>query len=90
MSLPLLFMPIPHFSTGADIYYFYDNGNVIQFHYNCSTTELLLGVSDQLYEVGCYPEYPSNQTFFAPKTQDAATVLCVTTTTKPNLFSGLI
>ena len=87
MSLLLSFIPIPHFSTYAQIYYFIDNGKTIIFQYNCNTTELLLGVTDQLYDVGCYPEYTTNQTFFAPKTQEAATVLCVAE--KPNLH-GLI
>ena len=35
-------------------------------------------VTDQQYEVGCYPDYRTNQKFFAPKNQDAATILCTT------------
>ena len=76
----LLFILIPDFSNGANINYFVDMEKVITFPYKCITTELLHGVTGKLYEVGCYPEYDAfayNQTFFAPKTQDAATILCV-------------
>ena len=36
----------------------------------------MLGPADQLYEVGCYPDYYENHTFSAPKNQDAATIFC--------------
>ena len=59
---------------------------VITFPYKCITTELLHGVTGKLYEVGCYPEYTTNQKFFAPKTQDEATIFCVTVTYHPGLI----
>ena len=46
----------------------------ISFQYVCNTTAL--EVSDRQYEFRCYPKYHTNQTFFAPKNQDAATILC--------------
>ena len=86
----LFFIPISVFSTKAAIIYSIGNRKSFPFHYNCSTTELLLGVTDQLYEVDCYPEYTTNQKFFAPKTQDEATIFCVTVTHHPGIiqFSG--
>ena len=47
----------------------------ISFQYVCNTTAL--EVSDRQYEFRCYPKYHTNQTFFAPKNQDAATILCI-------------
>ena len=73
----LLFISIPDFSTGAYINYFVDTEKLIGFNYKCRTTELLHGITGKLYEVGCNPEYAANQTYFAPKTQDAATIMCI-------------
>ena len=47
----------------------------ISFQYVCNTTAL--EVSDRQYEFRCYPKYHTNQTFSAPKNQDAATILCI-------------
>ena len=44
------------------------------FRYNCTTSELLVGVTD--HEFFCYPVYNTNQKFIAPKTQDSGTILC--------------
>ena len=62
----------------AEIDYFTQNGEIIYFFYNCTTTELLLELVDHQYEVSCYPDYNmyTNQTFIAPQNQDAATMLC--------------
>ena len=38
----------------------------------------MLGPLDQLYQIGCYPIYYKNETFSAPKIQDAATIFCQT------------
>ena len=48
----------------------------MSYNYNCTTTKSLLGITDQLYEVSCYPVYYTNKTFRAPNIQDAATILC--------------
>ena len=56
------------------------------FDYKCNQTELLLGPVDQLYEVGCYPNYYENHTFSAPQNQDAATILCNKNVTLNNGF----
>ena len=44
------------------------------FRYNCTTSELLVGVTD--HEFFCFPVYNTNQKFIAPKTQDSGTILC--------------
>ena len=54
------------------------SGELIPFTYKCNQTEVMLGPLDQLYQVGCYPIYYENETFSAPKNQDAATIFCET------------
>ena len=71
------------FSDYAAIFYFSPSGELFRFGYLCNTTELLLEPLNQLYKVGCYPDYYENLTFSAPKNQDAATILCQTNTTAP-------
>ena len=77
----LLSIRISDFSYEAKIFYFTPSGEGIWFNYICNTTELLLGPNNQQYEINCYPKYNTNQTFFAPKNQDAATILCKTSAT---------
>ena len=61
-------------SIAADI--FFSTKEFISFSYNCTTTKSLLGITDQLYKVSCYPVYYMNRTFLAPNIPDAATILC--------------
>ena len=61
-------------SIAADI--FFSTKEFISFSYNCTTTKSLLGITDQLYKVSCYPVYYMNRTFLAHNIPDAATILC--------------
>ena len=64
-------------SFTANIFYYPQTGGNLKFNYNCNTSELLLGVTNQQqYEVFCSPVYHTNQTFIAPKEQDSGTILC--------------
>ena len=68
-----LFITIPDFSRWAKISYLTQTRTTITFSYNCRT---ILEATDQQYEVACNPSYDTNQAFFAPRNQDAATILC--------------
>ena len=59
------------------------------FTYECNQTEVMLRPLDQLYQVGCYPIYYENETFSAPKNQDAATIFCQTKNTTIKGFNVL-
>ena len=80
LKIPFLFcnVAILDFSEQANIFYFLPSGELIPFTYKCNQTEVMHGPLDQLYQVGCYPIYYKNETFSAPKIQDAATIFCQT------------